>query len=51
MNGKKNEEAKNELIVFSEDVGEFMGLDGSKMGPFEKGQIANIPKEISRINK
>jgi hypothetical protein len=48
LNGNK-EEQKNELVVFKEYVEEFVGLDGGKMGPFEKGQIANIPKEISKI--
>lgn len=40
---------KNELIVFNEDVGEFVGLSGEKMGGFEKGQMANLPREIANI--
>src|SRR4030042_5732107 len=48
LNGNKQEQ-KNELIIFKEYVEEFIGLDGEKMGAFEKGQIANIPKEIARI--
>ncbi|RLG11417.1 hypothetical protein DRN69_07750 [Candidatus Pacearchaeota archaeon] len=43
------EEQKNELIIFKEDVEEFVGLDGERMGGFEKGQIVNIPKEIAKI--
>ncbi len=49
LSGGKKEDSKNELIVFVEDVEEFMDLDGGKMGPFKKGQIANIPKEITKI--
>lgn len=49
FNGKQEKIAKNELIVFLEDVEEFMDLEGKKTGPFEKGQIANIPKEIAKI--
>lgn len=49
LNGKKEEMQKNELVVFKEDVEEFVDLDGKKMGSFEKGQIANIPKEIAKI--
>lgn len=49
LNGKKIEEGKNELVIFKDDVGEFMGLEGEKIGPFEKGQIANISKEIAKI--
>ena len=48
LNGDKKEQ-KNELIVFKEYVEEFVGLEGEKMGAFEKGQIANIPKEIAKI--
>ena len=49
LNGKKQETQKNELIVFNTNVEEFVGLDGEKMGPFEKGQMANISKEIAKI--
>jgi DNA replication initiation complex subunit (GINS family) len=48
LNGEKDEK-KNELIVFKENVEEFMGLNGEKMGPFEKAQIANLPREIVKI--
>lgn len=46
-NGKK--ENKNELIIFKEDVKEFMDFTGSKMGPYKKEQIANLPSEITKI--
>jgi len=49
LTGKKEEEAKNELICFKESVEEFVGLDGESVGPFEKGQIANLPREIAKI--
>lgn len=49
LNGGNEEQQKNDLVVFIESLEEFMGLDGEKMGPFEKGQIANIPKEIAKI--
>jgi len=52
LNGMLNgnsEEKKNELVVFKDFVEEFIGLEGEKMGPYEKGQIANIPKEIAKI--
>ena len=49
LNGRKTEDPRNELVVFIENVEEFMDLEGGKMGPFEKGQIANIPKEIAKI--
>jgi DNA replication initiation complex subunit (GINS family) len=47
FNGKSKQ--KVESIIFKEDVGEFINLNGEKMGGFEKGQTANIPKEIAKI--
>ena len=49
INGKKIKEQNNELIIFLYSVDEFVGIDGGKMGPFEKGDIANISKEIAKI--
>ncbi len=49
LNGEKQEKQKTELVMFKEDVKEFVGLDGEKMGGFEKGQVANIPNEIAKI--
>ena len=40
---------RNNLILFLKDVEEFVGLDGGGIGPFESGQMANIPKEIAKI--
>jgi hypothetical protein len=49
LGGGEVTEAKNELVMFTEKVTEFVGLDGEKMGPYGKGDIANIPKEIAKI--
>jgi len=49
LNGKKEEVQSNELIIFKEAVEEFVDMNGEKMGPFEKGQIANIPQSIAKI--
>lgn len=49
LNGKETLEQKNTLIIFKEDISELMGLDGKPIGPYEKGQIANIQKEIAQI--
>lgn len=49
LGGKKKDVQKNELVVFKEDVGEFLDLEGEKVGPFAKGDIANIPKEVADI--
>ncbi len=47
--GEGEIESKNEMVLFLGDVGEFVGLNGEMMGPFEKGQIANLPKEVVKI--
>jgi len=50
VNGEKSEEIqKNELVVFLEDIEDILDFNGEKIGNFSKGQIANIPKEISKI--
>lgn len=46
---KKHSEQKNQLVLFIEEAAEFLDLSGEKLGPFERGQIANIPKEIAQI--
>ncbi len=40
---------KNKMIVFIEDTAEFLDLEGNVMGPFKKGDVANIPEEIANI--
>lgn len=49
LNGEKGEIQQNDLIVFKENVEEFVGLEGEKMGPYEKGQIVNLSKDIAKI--
>ena len=50
LTGAKVEEVqKNEMIMFKENVESFVGMDAQPMGPFERGQIANLPKEIVKI--
>lgn len=49
VGGNEEQSQKNEMIAFKEHVDEFVGLDGERMGSYEKGEIANIPKEIAKI--
>ena len=49
LNGKKQLENQNSFIIFKTNVEGFMDLEGIKLGPFEKGQMANIPKDIAKI--
>ena len=49
LNGKKDSVQKNDLIAFKEDIEELVDLNGEKIGPFKKGEIANISSEIAKI--
>lgn len=49
LNGRQDEIQKNELIVFREDIEELVDLEGNRIGPYQKGEIANIATEIAKI--
>ncbi|MFH1307694.1 MAG: hypothetical protein ABIH72_02490 [archaeon] len=48
FSGEKDE-TKHVLVNFKEDVDEFLDMTGEKVGPFEKGELANLPEEIANI--
>jgi DNA replication initiation complex subunit (GINS family) len=48
MDGEKQVQ-KYGLVRFLEDVEEFLGLEGEALGPFKKGEIANLEKELVDI--
>ena len=45
----EEEKKKNKMVVFVDDTDEFLDLEGNKLGPFKKGDIANIAEEIANI--
>lgn len=47
MNGQK--EDTTIMVSFKENLEDFMDSEGNKLGPFEKGDIANLPAEIAKI--
>jgi len=49
MNDKKEEKNNHLMISFKEDVPEFLDLNGEKQGPFKKGDIANLQKQVAEI--
>jgi len=49
MEGAAKDERKNFLVKFTEDVPEFLNFNGETEGPFEKGEIANMEKELVDI--
>jgi len=48
MAGKK-EEKRHKLVRFLDSIPQFLDLEGKEVGPFEKGEVANIEKEIIDI--
>ncbi|MCX6814549.1 MAG: hypothetical protein NTY20_02795 [Candidatus Aenigmarchaeota archaeon] len=40
---------KKSIIAFLEDVPQFVGTDMNNYGPFGKGDIANLPEDITRL--
>ena len=49
MNGVGGRECKHRLGRFLEDVGEFLDGEGNAVGPFAKGEVANLESEIVGI--
>ncbi|MBU2615562.1 MAG: hypothetical protein KKC19_00490 [Nanoarchaeota archaeon] len=49
LQGGKERMSKNVLVLFIEDVEELVDMNGERVGPFEKGQIANLPQGIAEI--
>jgi DNA replication initiation complex subunit (GINS family) len=37
------------LVRFLDSVGTFLNMEGDEIGPFEKGEVANMDKEIAEI--
>lgn len=49
LNPKKTKINENEKIIFKEEVGEFVDLEGKKIGGFKKNEIVELPKQIANI--
>jgi DNA replication initiation complex subunit (GINS family) len=50
LNGSDKEDLpKNDLVVFLEEVPEFIGYGGESVGPFSIGQVANLPCDIVKV--
>jgi DNA replication initiation complex subunit (GINS family) len=46
---EEKNEIQNDLVLFLDEVSEFVGMNGEMMGGYSQGDIANIPKEIAKI--
>jgi hypothetical protein len=51
MSGGGGGDSKHRLVRFLSDVPEFLNFEGEEVGPFEKGEIANLESEVVDILK
>lgn len=51
MSGVEKSEMRHKLVRFLEDVPEFLDAMGEDVGPFKKGEVANLENEIVDILK
>jgi hypothetical protein len=50
MMSKKQEEAiKNKMIIFNQNVEQFVDMSGSNIGPFTAGELANLDADVAGI--
>ncbi|MFH1248819.1 MAG: hypothetical protein V1660_01570 [archaeon] len=49
INGHEQKKLQNQLIKFNKDVESFLEENGSILGPFKKGEMANLPAAIAQI--
>jgi len=49
IKGGPKDVSKNKMIIFIDDADKFLDLDGNEIGPFKKGDLANVPEEIANI--
>jgi DNA replication initiation complex subunit (GINS family) len=40
---------RNSVVVFLEEVPQFVGTDMKNYGPFGKGDVANLPEDVTRL--
>lgn len=49
MEGEQMTDGKYRLVKFTDHVEQFLDLEGVEIGPFQKGEVANLEKEIVEI--
>ncbi|MEK6855656.1 MAG: hypothetical protein AABX66_00695 [Nanoarchaeota archaeon] len=49
MEGRKEETKENKMIVFHQEVEQFLDMSGKLVGPFVLGELANLESPVSEI--
>lgn len=48
LSGKKEKEEKNRMIMFNQDVEEFIDFNGEGIGPFSSGELVNLDIKVAQ---
>ncbi|MCA9485362.1 MAG: DNA replication complex GINS family protein, partial [Nanoarchaeota archaeon] len=48
-NSQTKTQSENKMIIFTQDVEEFVNHDGTTIGPFKSGELANLNLDIAKI--
>ncbi len=49
LNGKQDEKTVNKMVIFNENVEQFVDMGGNIAGPFNKGDLVNLDSKICNI--
>lgn len=49
LSGQQGKEEKHRMILFREDIDQFIDHNGGTIGPFRSGELANLEAEIAKI--
>ena len=49
LEGKKDKEDKNRMIMFNQDVEEFVDFSGGTVGPFSSGELVNLDVGVAKV--
>ena len=49
LNGKQESSVENKMIIFNETVEQFVDMEGKVVGPFNKGDVANLDAKVCDI--
>jgi DNA replication initiation complex subunit (GINS family) len=49
IRGKKSEKDINKMIIFTQDIEQFVDMNGKILGPFNSGQLANLDSGVVEL--
>lgn len=49
LSGKQGKKDENKMVIFKQDVDQFMDHEGAFIGPFKSGQLVNLNVDIASI--